>query len=452
MASYHGMSLDTLPYFILEDICDYVVLSRNQRETPRRSLWPFSSASRRCYSAAAPILFRQIRVVDSGIATFGGALEAWEKILATGNHMRHVRELILMYPDYRTDDDKDYMAFYGAHLHLRPASVTLRRHWPIREVTEASQDMWQTLSRLISGMHGLLGCRLHMHCFNLPSLYQFSNNPSDISPDDYALITSPSLYSIVLYTAKFDRFKRVDYQKEALLRMIAGTSPNLAHVRLRDGPLPWALELQNWIHRPRPPWPGFFPSRGQKHEELSIGGLKTLVFPEVMMSQQDLDSFSRATDFSKLACLSFKFERDDLQSYRNCYECISNMLERAERGQFPSLEALSLHYVVGPRKENDQEFIATLVKLLNALRPLRSLCLTPHYITRPEALAAAVSRHTLTPSSWMYAAVWAAQFWENYSNGLDDEQLGADIPNDPAFDDGVLKFMRGETVDAPAPG
>ncbi|KAI1120476.1 hypothetical protein F5Y10DRAFT_289646 [Nemania abortiva] len=49
-------------------------------------------------------------------------------------------------------------------------------------------------------------------------------------------------------------------------------------------------------------------------------------------------------------------------------------------------------------------------------------------------------------------AVWAAHFWEIYSNNVGEDGLGADIPEDPAFDDRVLKFIRGETVDVPAAG
>ncbi|KAI1120474.1 hypothetical protein F5Y10DRAFT_273021 [Nemania abortiva] len=418
------MSLDSLPYFILEEICDYVVLSQNQGENPQRSLWPFSSASRRCYSAAATILFRQIRVESSSIVSFAEDLKGWDKILTTGNHIRHVRELILMYPNDGNDNNEDYDAFYGAHLRLRPASVTLSKHWLVNTTTETDQEMWQTLSRLIGGMHGLrdfvfaipyhldrsvlnaihtVGCRLHMHCFSLPSLYQPKSDPGDISPDDYALITSPSLYSIVLSTAIYDMRGLVDYHKEALLRMLAGTSPNLAHVWLRDRPLPGTLALQRAIRSPRPRWPGFFPRQEQKHEELSMGGLKTLVFPDTPMDRQDLASFSRATDFSKLACLSLTFKWYDARSYRRCCECLNEMLKMAETGQFASLEALSLHYCRGPSGGDHGEFLATLIKFFKTIRPLQSLYLTNHNFTPSETLSAAISRHTLTPGCRLYS-------------------------------------------------
>lgn len=52
-----------------------------------------------CYSAAATILFRQIRVESSSIVSVPEDLKAWDKILITGNPICHVRELILKYPN-----------------------------------------------------------------------------------------------------------------------------------------------------------------------------------------------------------------------------------------------------------------------------------------------------------------------------------------------------------------
>lgn len=48
--------------------------------------------------------------------------------------------------------------------------------------------------------------------------------------------------------------------------------------------------------------------------------------------------------------------------------------------------------------------------------------------------------------------VWASHLWEIYSSGTAQDELGADNANDPAFDDRVLKFMRGQAVSSPAPG
>jgi hypothetical protein len=89
--------------------------------------------------------------------------------------------------------------------------------------------------QILSALHAR-DCRLHMHGFRLRSLVQQRHIPHAISADDYAPATSPSLYSIFTQVRSFSDDGRdeckIDYNEDALIRMISGAAPRLAHVWL----------------------------------------------------------------------------------------------------------------------------------------------------------------------------------------------------------------------------
>lgn len=426
MASCRTIPLDSLPPFILEEICVYLAISRDPREDSaklREGLGAISSTSRRCYWAAAKARFRRIRVVFTSLANFEDDLKALDKVLTEGGHFHHVRQLILMFSD-NGDDDTDDGGFSDLHPQLQPARITLSRHWIVTTLAADAQEMWRTLSGLISRMHALqhfvfalphhldpsiltavhaVGCRLHMHCFSVPSLYQSKHQPGEISPSDYALITSPSLYSIVVSTAPYDLRGQVDYHEEALLRMVAGTAPGLAHVWLRDRPLAGTIALQRAMHSPRPPWQGFFPSEEREHEASVTGCLRSLALQHHLVRRQDLITWSHATNFSKLSCLVLSLNWYDSKSYSKCCESLDELLEMAKTGQFASLKSLSLEHCGDPKQGNNGEFLASLMMFLNTIEPLRRLHISHAGTMRTDTLSAAISRHTLSSCCQLFS-------------------------------------------------
>jgi hypothetical protein len=122
-----------------------------------------------------------------------------------------------------------------------------------------------------------IGCRLHIHCFRLRSLVQHRERPQPIDPDDYALATSPSLSSIVVSDSSFDDNGDVSYNKEALMRMVAGTAPRLAHVQMLYDRAGDSLLSREAIRLGKPAWSGFFPGTAEADKPPVLGSLRSLV-------------------------------------------------------------------------------------------------------------------------------------------------------------------------------
>lgn len=159
------------------------------------------------------------------------------------------------------------------------------------------------------------GFRLHMHFFKVrPSLsdrhIRTRDDPLPIHPDDYKLITSPALSSIVVRIYDFDD-RTIHYSLEAMLRMVSGMAPNLAHVcliqhktrsfiaRIRmflaiGHPLPvaWSGSL--------PPLPND-PGAGQQP---TLSRLQSLVIPH--HQYVSIEQWTQLIDFNSLRCLSFQ--------------------------------------------------------------------------------------------------------------------------------------------------
>ncbi|KAI1752223.1 hypothetical protein F4782DRAFT_502430 [Xylaria castorea] len=414
-------SLESLPLLILEDICDYLALGRNEDGKDEGSIGAFSLVSRSCYRAAAAQRFGRIRLAFSGHTVLRDVLKTWDEILRMGNHFRHVRQLILMYAEEngkpRTVNHNDARGYFDVDDSLKPAGITLSKRWLAAAQGEDAKKNWQVLSQLISRMPGLkdfvyalgdhldpcilaaihaVGCRLHMHCFSLQSFYQPKDRPSDINPDDYALATSPCLHAIVVSHAQFNRDGFVDYHREATLRMVAGAAPNLAHVWLRTRHMSGTLAFQRAIRGPRPPWRGFFPSK-EKEDDASMGSLKSLMLHNGLERRENMVTWSHITDLSRLRCLAMSFEMYTPRSYTATGESLDTLVELAETGQLASLRSFSLDYCGDPELGNYSELLIPITRFLNSVGLLQNLHVPHVDPMRLEALFAAMSRHTLSP-------------------------------------------------------
>ncbi|KFY49356.1 hypothetical protein V496_10058 [Pseudogymnoascus sp. VKM F-4515 (FW-2607)] len=73
------------------------------------------------------------------------------------------------------------------------------------------------LPRCILSAVDVMSCRLHMHSFCLSSLIQHRNHRCNVDPDEFALATSSSLYSIVVPFHDWDSDGNLDYNREAAL-------------------------------------------------------------------------------------------------------------------------------------------------------------------------------------------------------------------------------------------
>lgn len=119
------------------------------------------------------------------------------------------------------------------------------------------------------------GCRIHMHQFALHSLTQYRalRTQSPIHADEYALVISPNLFSIVATVQGRMILDRISYTGDAILREMLGRgrSPNLRHVwfdRQPDNPY-LGGELGDGggngdggdAGEGDAPWQGFFPGQ-----------------------------------------------------------------------------------------------------------------------------------------------------------------------------------------------
>jgi hypothetical protein len=272
--------LETLPLLILETICGYL-----DDSSDRSTLWAFSSTSRQCCIAATSRRFYQIplRVYDED--QLEAALTKWADILDLDDRRRCVRQLKVAglkvtnnrNSNRRGDDEDDD---WKAHHYFDFDDFCLPSDSGRRVVISKLSESWLSLARFISQLPALkdlvwacsdymppcvlsavhdVGCRLHMHIFRLGSLSQSRNNQQPIDPDEYALATSPSLYSIVVTLTSFESGGNINYIREAVEHLLVGDMPNLAYLKTMAGTISGELEISQNIRLGKPPWAGLFP-------------------------------------------------------------------------------------------------------------------------------------------------------------------------------------------------
>ncbi|KAK4446882.1 hypothetical protein QBC34DRAFT_143859 [Podospora aff. communis PSN243] len=405
MATTPRCELEKLPLLVLERICDY--LDNNSEDANRAALWAFSLTSRSCFAAAAPHLFRQIQLHAPDKDALHRSLEQWTTTLGQSGFYRYVRRLKITdqakkkkmsdewveLKDRILDDDHFYQPFGG-----RPNRLKVSQ--PIHE----DDSLWVQLTDFIDKLSGLRdlawaysayfpssvlssvhqrGCRLHMESFLPKSLVQDRNNPTAVHPDDYALISSPSLYSIsavVRYPPSIDHIYPIE---EAVRRMVAGTSPNLTRVKL----LAWTgrvnyFDGMNGGQQASRPWGGFFPGETTDSDAVTTkGNLRSLSFPAVSMP--DLREWSEVTDLTKLHSLTLPWSA----GFRGMPGFTAELADLASQQLFSSLKSLSLHRI----DDNPDWGQPALRKLIENLPPLVQLSLEGDMAC--TTLQAVIERH-----------------------------------------------------------
>jgi hypothetical protein len=407
--------LEKLPLLILERICEYL----DDDSERRRSLWAFSLTSSCCCAAAVAQRFCQIQLKIHAPEELDSSLKRWTEVLTPDGRHRHVRRFKVSWAtteeeerrkkglsrqDEEADDEEgeenddansNLRHYFDTHNFCRPSKSCLQGSGG-GSITD-HPEAWVSLSRFISQLSGLQdlvwaygshipqsvlsvvsarGSRLHMHCFHLSSLVQQRDNPQPIDPDDYALVTSPCLYSIVVRLVDFETDGMLNYTKEAVMRMVAGTAPNLAHVCLMQTMAGDSLAHREAIRLGKPAWSGFLSPGTVKPDQLQgLGSLQSLVFTGYPC--RDIDSWARFTDFAKLRGLIMPWS----------LRCGVALAEMATSGNFESLDTLGLS---GIEDETDQAQEA-LIRLLESLHPLQRLELSG-YISN-EAFDVVLRRH-----------------------------------------------------------
>ncbi|KAI0530125.1 hypothetical protein GGR58DRAFT_494531 [Xylaria digitata] len=308
-----------------------------------------------------------------------------------------------------TYQDRDIRDIIDMHECCNPPSIPKRY---TKDTSPSSQhgvqlEVWKPLAHFIGQLSGLgdliwgcgpkmprnilsavhsVGCRLHMSFFRLDSLFQDRHHPHDIDPDEFALATSPSLYSIFVPFHNYDTDGRVDYNGDAALRMVAGAAPNLAHVWMQLTPPGDSLGLRNAYGTPRPTWSGFFPETTSTDQQPDQGSLQSLVLSDGRVYPGHIENWSRHTNFAKLRHLAIYWVHASPGVARSLH-CLAEM---ASYGRFESLHMLMLT-IPDEYCHQTQEGLTLLLENLNPLEKLE----LDGYISN-EAFKTALSRHGST--------------------------------------------------------
>ncbi|KAL1988109.1 hypothetical protein VTN96DRAFT_1140 [Rasamsonia emersonii] len=372
------MMLDTLPLDVLHPICRLI-----WKEYPT-SLRAFSLTNRTCYIAAVPFLYHDLRIRISGCKQLiQDVTELTEdplrrqcfrytrRLKIDGCMPRRVdsdREEVFAEFGERNDDDDDdwgdggFDDYDDLEPEYHPGPICDYRE----DEPDESARAWAPLATMVSKLHHLTDliyacenqfpacllrvlhihhatCRLDLRTFRFRSLRDMSTDSHELS-----LATSPCLHALSVRYCSRDLLDQDDFNKEAVLRTVAGLAPNLRKVGMlccMEG----GVTAQHYI---QPTWKGFVPDDGTT----KLGALTSLFSSEVF-TKQELETWSRHTDFSKLRSLSIM-------------PTIEALADAAVNQRFPSLERLVLKM---PRGENERSLRSACEMFLDSLNPLSTL-------------------------------------------------------------------------------
>ncbi|KAI0383309.1 hypothetical protein F5Y04DRAFT_279018 [Hypomontagnella monticulosa] len=386
-------TLETLPIIVVERICEYLA----QDDPTLRTLHSFSFVSRYCCSVAEKQRFSQINLIVPGSDELQDKMELLDTLLSIGNRVHYVRRFKVSLVSRGTvakstamvegDDNQVRDVHFDVHPFCQPHTnvpydseciirgeehVTAFAHF-ISRLSRLRDFVWADMPHMpppiLSAIHAI-GCRLHVHMLPLNCVVPGTDQPGFADPDQFALVTSPSLYSVVaLFRSLGGADKHSSTNQEALRRMIAGAAPNLAHVQLRDYDWDWEDTLNTARLNFLPETPAGVESK--------LGALRSLVIdtvpmdenPTVALRYSQLKDFARCTNFSELRTLAIDCENDfdDL----NGGEAVPYLAEAAKSGVFRSLNTLTL--AMRPDIFVGEEIEDRMVLLLENLQPLQTL-------------------------------------------------------------------------------
>lgn len=237
-------------------------------------------------------------------------------------------------PHDRDREDKIWEPFVGLLDHL-PNLADL--------VVERMRQLPRSILRSLHKNH--LSCRLHMHAFSLESQLCLKHQPKNIDDDEFMLITSPCLYSIITsHSYNYSGWK-VDYNGEAIIAMLAQYSPNLRHLWTERRSPRGEIGLSENLRTPRPPWSGFFPDGRINSQDAHCPPLKTGNLGSLILDGDHiaLGDYIHATDFSQLSSLH-------IMGLVNS-DMMRELVQLGQRGGLRLLQSLglSLGYDIDPR-------------------------------------------------------------------------------------------------------
>lgn len=288
--------LERLPLHLLEGICSWLDLSKDG------GLTAFSLANRQCASAAMRLRLRHVHLRIDELNqdenfTFMDKIPDIDIRLGCVRSLR-ISDTLGFKDDAEQDetggqeiDEESFFAKPSPLCSSRLKSTAykpdklLQRPEEVLQMKIKYQQTWAGIARFISRLSYLSDlvydcisqvpmcllsalhdncpdAKLHVYTFSLRSLYQPRNEYHDISPEEYALATSPNLYGIYMKYSPYDGDGYIGYNEEAVIQMARGLAPRLSYVGMAGQPIGNTIELAQAykLHRQfgKPKWKGFF--------------------------------------------------------------------------------------------------------------------------------------------------------------------------------------------------
>ncbi|KAK3290940.1 uncharacterized protein B0H64DRAFT_410974 [Chaetomium fimeti] len=423
--------LETLPLHVFQYVCRYVT---------RRSLFSLSMASKLCYHAATPQRFSRVIFTIRDKEKLRSDLDRLVAVLSRQDLFGYVRRVVatgsmdngdkfdginrgfasvITNDDTDSDGDSDGDSDFGAGCLAGPPLSAQQK--------QAQHEAWLPFARFLGQLPALTDlvytcvpqippcvvtalhqhhprCRLHIDAFGLDSLCQKRDQLRDIDPDDFALATSPCLYSVRAPCALHDVWGHYDFNMEALEHIVeVGCAPNLKRLNLNHRPLE-GLDFD----RPRfsltlPPveaggvvrhrWKSVFHSGPNQpatspQQEASIapgrGRLETLVLSGDSNGYSHVRDWNARTDFGLLR----RFEYHCGVSV----EALETLASIAASEGFRSLRELGLSVSSDDHLQNNTDHLdGPTGSFLQALPPLEALTLKRHF--SKHTIEAVLQRH-----------------------------------------------------------
>lgn len=400
MASPTTLSpFERLPHVVLDIICGYL----DDKSDHRPDLCAFSLTSHRCCATANTRRFNQIVLVVPNLDDLEAILADLKAVLGHGERYALVHRLRVQgeprderepwqrprpqdeEKEKKYPEDDDTLRQIERNFDGPPFCRLGRPRWVldggsndpnvddwsplalfIRELPALRDLVWSGCvpQSLLDALHDMKRtCRLHVLGFRLHSLVYDRNSPRAIDPIEYALVTSPALYSIKGSFSRYGGYGELDYSPEVLYLIIQGLAPNLSNVWLETQDHGAGLDLDRSVALGRPRWRGFF-LNGQTDEEMKLKGgtgsprnlrLNFYIKPHAFNAQS----------MANLRHLHLVWDPDTSLALGNL----------AVGGHLPHLEMLSLIRI----NANSEPDLAAVNQILSHAKPLRHLHLTGHF-------------------------------------------------------------------------
>lgn len=378
--------LQRLPLHLLEGICFWLSPSNGG------GLPSFSLANRQCANAAIKFRLRNIHLQIGGEIS-DEDFTFMDKVPDIDTRLGFVRSLRI---GGSQDFEDDAENFFVRPRPFRPSpkgGSSIPYTSPLPE--EALQfkarykENWARAARFISRLSCLSDliyecsaqvpmcvlsalrdhcpdARLHVYKFSLDSLYQPRDKYHDISPEEYALATSPNIYGLYLKYCSYTDKGHIGYNEEAVIQMVRGLAPRLSYVYMaskgQGGTIRLSQAYKLHRHSGKPEWKGFYINDGQAGDMVhGRGSLHTLYFE--VTSKLRIHQWCGYTDFSKLT----KLHLGD-----TAIDAVQVLATIGEGGGLSSLSSLALN----PDAKNGEQAIAAdgfVSRLLRAIKPQQCL-------------------------------------------------------------------------------